>query len=137
MRSSTTFACLFLCLSPAAAQAVPDLYECKFSGTSNAGGWIPPEVLVLHEPGQGDATVNDGIIQHFLKKPLTAEVAADTDKRLSFGWTYIVRSGSETARMYYRLSYFRQSGTASITAQAAGFIGPDTGSGTCKRGKAR
>jgi hypothetical protein len=136
MRSSTAFAFVFVCLSSAAALASPDLYECKFSGTSNAGGWIPPEVVVLHEPGQGDATVIDGIIQHFLKEPLAAEVAADTDKRLSFGWTYLTKSGAQTARMHYRLTFFRQSGKASITAQAAGYIGPDTGSGTCKRGKA-
>lgn len=125
--------CAAVCLGvvPVTAFAA-NLYDCTMRDAGAVGNWIQPEILILHEPDAEDARVTDGIVQTYSgKKDIAARVVTENDKRVTFAWDVMISQSGQNANMGYRLTYLKATGTAMVTAQAAGYIGPFTSQGQC------
>jgi hypothetical protein len=127
-----TAAAVFLSL---AAPAMAETYHCKTNG-GETDTWIAPETLVVHEAGAKDATVNDGIIQHFLKAPVTAKVDTDNAKRTTFSWKVDTRTSTgQLTTMVYRLTIMKADLSASYVAVPQRYSNNFTARGKCERVK--
>lgn len=98
-------------------------YLCRLD-VAKTQQWVPAQVAILHVSGDKTAVVNDPIIVHLLKRPVTAKVVADNAERITFTWE-LPRgrnsAGQETPQFLYRASYFKKTGKVHISATPAGF----------------
>lgn len=117
-----------------AADAQPVRYICQIN-TGGTNGWIAPDVVIVHVPGSKTAVVNDRLIMTVLKKPVTAQVVAGNDRRLTVKWELPAQkdtSGQYVPRFQYRASYYRNTGRMMLWAIPIGYENSFRGFGSCR-----
>jgi len=118
-------------LLPMAAAAKPITMQCLVKGSN--GGWIAEQIFFDYDSARNASRVVDGIILHFDKKPKTAEITENTDKKLVIRWRVNTRVGRQTTKMSYRLAYFKGNGKATVQAHPHGFVNNYTARGRCQQ----
>lgn len=115
------------------ALARPVTYQCRLE-VAQADGWVPDQVVILHEPGAKTALVNDPLIRHFLKEPVEAKVTTDNDKRITFEWKLKMiknRAGQVAPQFIYRATVQKADRSIRIKAIPAGYPNFFEAGGTC------
>ncbi|SFE80704.1 hypothetical protein [Roseivivax sediminis] len=121
---------LLLLAAPAAAT---ETLVCALSQHGN-GNWIPEILFVGYEDGADTAVVSDPVILHFNGRPMTANIAADNARRITFAWKLTASDGRHRISAFiYRATYLKGSGRMTISATPAGFSNRFTGQGTCRK----
>jgi hypothetical protein len=124
-----------LVLSAAVAQSEVTTYDCKFAtGNARDGNWIPTVLVLRHDVAAGTAVVYDPVIKHFVGNPISARLAEQTAQRTMFTWVVDARNTPnerQSARMQYRLNYYRNGRPARMIASPSGYDNEWTGDGTC------
>lgn len=117
----------------AASTATGAGYECKLAPT----GVIPPVIVVNSHAG--GVTVFDGVIKELYGKPITAEVAVDNGKRMTYSWKVKGLKGREThvgsvvtPGLRYRLTRQKATNAASISVKVVGYNNTYRSSGKCR-----
>lgn len=118
-----------LVLVALALPARAELYECRFRGENS---WIPKTVVVETGDEGSQVAVFDPIIKFFRKAPIKATVDTDNDRRTTFTWSLRVKNAGQSATMKYRMTRLKGDASATIHAQALGFVGPFSGFGDCR-----
>ena len=119
------------CIFPALAHGAPVTMQCVVAG--HGSGWIADQIFFEYDSERDAARVVDGIILHFEKKPKVAEISEDTAKKLVLNWRVDTRVSSQSAKMAYRLAYFKQSGKVTISAHPHGYADNFSARGRCQR----
>ncbi len=106
-------------------------YQCSVATSRASGGWVTSEYVFA--PGQGGATVYDGLIKREFGKPVAAEVKEDTDKRMTLLWEMPLynRAGQATI-MRFRAVIFKQNNKVTVQARPAGYKNMFEGRGDCQ-----
>ena len=115
------------------ALARPVTYQCRLE-VSQANGWVPDQVVILHEPGTKTALVNDPIIRHFVKEPVEAKVVTENDKRITFQWKLkmVKNNAQQVAPQFtYRATVMKADKSIRINATPAGYSNFFEAGGTC------
>ncbi len=114
-----------------AVPAMAQEYRCKMAGLDTQTGWIS-EDIVFYIDTSGEIQVNDGIIQHFMKKPVKAKVSENTDARVVFKWNVDTTNNSgQRSRIAYRATFTPESKKLRVNAIPAGYGNTFFGNGTC------
>lgn len=106
--------------------------ECTFPDPTNRH--LHGEKVYVVFDGDDSVWVHEAVIyRNNNKKPVEGQVAADTDKRTTYKWeVFFFFSNSVSARVLYRLSYFKGTGKAHLSAQATGeYVNQSDADGTC------
>jgi hypothetical protein len=116
-----------------AAPALAQNYECSLLETGERSNWIAPDMqLSMSKDGQS-AKVIDGLIQHFVGKPIDAKVVENTDARLVVRWSVdMVNEAVQTTRMAYRATVFKDTNKIRVHARPNGYPNDFEGRGDCK-----
>lgn len=113
--------------SPVMAQQ----YRCQMAGLDTQTGWISQDI-VFYIDKSGEIQVNDGIIQHFVKKPIKATVSENTDARVVFKWNVDTTNNSgQRSRIAYRATFTPESKKLRVNALPGGYTNSFFGNGTC------
>jgi len=135
LKALVLLAVTLLFAAPALAKDVT--YVCTLH-VANSQQWVPSQVAILHKTGNEAGTenvlVNDPLIMHFVKKPVTGKVAANNAQRITFTWELPhIRNagGQQTPRFLYRASYFKKTGKVNIAATPAGYPDNFNATGKC------
>ncbi len=108
-------------------------YECRFEQSrSRGGGWIPEILVITEDSKTGAILAFDPIIKTFVGKPIPARRSAESKVRVTFVWDVEARVKTQSPRMSYTMSYFRNGLPAKMRAQPGGYDNTWTGEGTCK-----
>ena len=116
---------------PALAGAAPITMQCLVSGPDN--GWIDEQIFFEHDAERDAARVVDGVIMYFEKKAKVAEITEDTAKKLVITWRLDTRIGNKSAKMSYRLAYFKKNGKVTVHAHPHGYVNNFTARGRCQQ----
>ncbi len=113
------------------------VYECDFPAKDRrGGGWVSPKVFVVYNAAAGTAQVLDGVIQHFVGKPIAGEMTDETSRRISFVWNVKAKDPqNQPAPMRYTLTYYKDGQPAKMLVEPGGYDNRFSGSGTCKLGQ--
>ena len=135
MKASFKMAAALAALGLAGPSAA-EVWRCKTVVKGADGGFIAPEIIIDHEPGEDTAVVLDRLINNYNgKRPLPAEVVADSKTKISYTWKLKITHVGTSATIKYRLSRQKADGSATVSAQALGFANHYTSTGTCKLAK--
>ena len=118
-------------LLPMAAFAKPLTFECKMGGATD--GWITNPPYFEYDSAKQSVRVVDGVIMHFEKKPKSASISENTDKRLVFNWKVNTRVRGNVSVMRYTFTYLKRKGLGVIQAAPAGFDNRPTARGKCRQ----
>ncbi|WP_413719731.1 hypothetical protein [Silicimonas sp. MF1-12-2] len=134
MKSISILAIMLLfCGSQSYAKQV-DVYRCKLTKTENL---ISEEMIFIHDAQLNEYLVEDGVIHFVEGGPISAEVKSDSTKKLVLMWSVLLPDSSgKTARLSYRLAYFKGNSQVLVSVQAMGYANQYNGRGTCKKSKA-
>lgn len=119
-----------------AQPALAEVHHSKIAVKAADGGFIASDVFIEHKTGESTALVLDPLINNYNgRKPLTAEVVADSKTKISYAWKLKVTHVGTNATVKYRLTRQKADGAATISAQALGYTNHYTSTGTCKIAK--
>ena len=107
----------------APASAAGLLYECDMTNTKNNRGWTSAK-LAFVLPGDGSVKVIDGIIMHFLGKPLAGKILRESKTHVHVKWTLKdIRSDNGTAfsNVDYKAVVTKSSGRIRLNAKPRHF----------------
>lgn len=114
-----------------AAQA--QIYDCLINaGPSQVA--ITPRYIFDYDPAKNRVQVFDGLIKHFVGKPIDGKVADDTASRTTFSWSVQIVTGTgQQARILFHGIYIKADHSAIITASVGGgdYIGNWDARGSC------
>jgi hypothetical protein len=111
------------------------IYDCTFPEGSG-GGWTAGRVVVAHDPGEAEATVNAGVIVHFVGSPIKARVVKESDAQLYLSFELkIVDSAKPYTRMGFKLNILQGGARATFSAQPLSYDNTWRSEGKCKKGK--
>ncbi|MCK0143351.1 hypothetical protein [Aliiroseovarius sp. F20344] len=123
-----------------AAPAFATTYECKLKMSKSGGNWMGPVIRVEYDEKNGNATVIDGVINHYFGQPLKVSKVVDNNKRMTFSYntnkfegTSTARAGKTFANRVYRLTILKPSLKASVHMKPVGYRNTWRDSGTCVR----
>jgi len=110
-------------------------YVCTVSPDGHDTGWISNTIGINIDDNTGKVLVSDGIILNAYKKPISAVVVTNTDKRLTIKWEVSgekdVRNVTYT-RVMYRVTILKARGNKAIVrSRAAGYSDSLGASGKC------
>lgn len=114
----------------------PVVMMCQIVDESGTG-WVPDFLMLTRQvsgPNAGRIEVFDPVLQTLVRRPIQAQIVADSGASRSYAWALAgVRnaSGQRTERLDYRLTVNKSDGRARVTATAQGFDNTMTGSGIC------
>jgi hypothetical protein len=110
------------------------VFECDFaSGTARDGNWVPSKLYILKIQGKEGLVAYDPVIEAFVGDPVPAEVIDQSKARITYGWEYEAEdSASQSFKMIYRFTYFRNGLPAKMSAQPGGYDNSWSGEGRCK-----
>ncbi|SEW21353.1 hypothetical protein SAMN05444851_2180 [Aliiroseovarius sediminilitoris] len=120
-----------------AAPGFAKTYDCKVdeAGSGDNKG-IPPHIIVTDDNGK--ISVIDGLIQNTIGKPIAAQVETENAKRITYTWTLeqikgdvSQRSASQIARLVFRLTYQKATGTAIASMKPVGYRNTFRAKGKC------
>jgi hypothetical protein len=116
----------------AAAMAQKVTYICSLT-VSAANGWVPEQVVILHDTGTGAVLVNDPMIFAYAGKPVEGEVVDESAKKIAFAWTvgFVTNRSAQTAKFRYRAAIIKEKMTVTITASPLGYRNNFVARGTC------
>ncbi|MBT0957194.1 hypothetical protein IV417_07345 [Alphaproteobacteria bacterium KMM 3653] len=131
--TACAIAALSTILHAAPALAAPDVYVCTLQAKDNA--WVAENIVISHDAAAGRVRINDPLIQSINGRAVDGEVRQNTNRRLTLGWDLRdVEVGSQrVARFAYRLTLYRGTGKAVVTAKPLGFSNTFLGRGTCAK----
>lgn len=112
--------------------AEPLAWDCSI-GYRKVNGWITTRYLVNYDPAKSEASVVDGVIQHFKKGFIPAEVKKDDGEVLSLGWIVRVSGNSGSGTIRYGASINQKSGAVTMSSIPLGYDNGESGRGTCAR----
>jgi hypothetical protein len=122
------FAGMMLAALPATAQS----YSCKMSGFDAKSGWISEVINFNIDKASGEIIVNDGIIQYFMKKQLTAKVSELGDTRAVFKWSVDTHNDAgQRSRIAYRATFTPETKKLRVNALPGGYSNSFFGNGDC------
>jgi hypothetical protein len=113
-----------------AVQAETLFYSCT-TRQSN-GDWIPKELYIAIE--DGEAVVNDPVINAIFGKPIPAQIETDNAKRITLRWKLSGTkdsSGQYAANFQYSATILKANNKLSMTAVPVGYSNNFNGFGTC------
>jgi hypothetical protein len=115
------------------ALAAPVTYVCKLD-RGKSGTFLPPQIVLLHDPATGAVVVNDEVIVVFNGQPLAGVVKTDNAKRITFGWdvTQTADSGGRRVqKMQYRATVQKADRRLSVSVKPLGFSNSFESRGAC------
>lgn len=131
MKAFSTMAAIaaaFVLAGPAAAE----VWHCKTVVKGADDGFIAPDIIIDHVPGEDTAVVLDGLINNYNgKQPLPAEIVAENAQKVTYAWKLKLHVTGTSATVRYRLTRQKASGAVTISAQALGFANHYTSTGKC------
>ena len=132
----TAFLATPLFAQPAPGGSRPVVMMCQMVDDSGTG-WVPDFLMLTRQisgPNAGRIEVFDPVLQTLVRRPIQAQITADSRASRSYGWALAgVRNatGQRTERLDYRLTVSKVDGRAQVTAVAQGYDNTMTGSGIC------
>lgn len=134
MNRNSLLALPLLAAALPASAAPGDLYDCRFKPGHR--DLIAEQVMLFIEDGSGDARVYDGIIHNAIGGWQDAELVEKTANKIAVKWTVLVTSGSQTARLSFRMANFLKNDKATISVRAMGYTNQDNARGACTKRRA-
>lgn len=121
---------VFLATSVFAANVT---YLCNLK-VPYANGWVPEQIVIVHNTANGEVVVNDPIIHHYFGAPVKGKVQTDNDKRITFRWDLKgIRNslGQYAPTFVYRASILKASKKVWVTAEPIAYSDNFSAGGTC------
>lgn len=118
---------------PEAGMAMQTTYICHLN-VPRSEGWIPDQMVIVHDVQTGQVVIADPISNHFTGQPVAGRVARENDKRISFVWTLKgIRNsiGQTTVNFDYRASIGKSDGVITVSAEPSGYSNEFSARGTC------
>jgi hypothetical protein len=115
-------------------QAEKVVFDCDFaSGTARDGNWVPSKLYIMKIIGKEGLVAYDPVIEAFVGNPVPAEMIDQSKARITYGWEYEAEdSASQSFKMIYRFTYFRNGLPAKMSAQPGGYDNSWSEEGRCK-----
>ncbi len=110
--------------------------HCKVKPSASQGGWISPEFVFQFDAAANEATVIDGLIDYYFKKPIEAKLTHKDGVKETLSWN--VQTGDHTGqltKLIFRASYFYKDDSFTVSAIPGGYDNSFSGRGTCELGK--
>jgi hypothetical protein len=120
-------------LSSTPALAAPTIYNCALD-VAQTQGWVASQIVIAHDVAAGTVVVNDGIIDHFVGKPVAGKVSVENAKRITFNWELpqVKNSANQVApRFVYRATFIKATGLVSVVAKPLNYGNDFSARGTC------
>lgn len=134
--AAASLAAVYASVSVAAPkiQAEKVVFDCDFAaGTARDGNWVPKKLYILKMPGKEGLVAYDPVIETFVGNPVPVALIDRSEARITYGWDYVAKdSRSQSFRMIFRFTYFRNGLPAKMSAQPGGFDNSWSGEGRCK-----
>lgn len=119
----------------AGGTARAETFICQVKSDGRDTGWIAKTIAINVDDKTGTVLVNDSVILHFNKKPVTGRLSYSSEKRLTVTWE-VRGTKSDTsqnaARFIYRATILRPSNKVIVSARPSGYDNSFGGRGRCK-----
>ncbi len=118
-----------------AAPVAAKTYICRL--TENGKTNFIPQIVRVDQNGSG-VTVIDPLIDYFKGAPISARIAVNNNRRITFSWRltnveiHRYTGGSTRNMISYRLTIQKGSNAATIFAVLGGFDNKPSGQGACE-----
>lgn len=123
-------AAILIAPSPVAAKELFDVYECSFKVSSHQ--FLSERVTLFVSKETDTLLVIDGFVHFTHGEPIPAELESETSKKIAVRWSVQYPDGhGNTARLSFRLSYFKGNKTANLSGKAMGYANQDNARGGC------
>lgn len=136
MKVKVIIAAAIACLATPAL-AVSENITCLFKRGS-AYGFAAPEVRILHEDGQIQAMVYDGIIAGTVKKPIPATVSTFKNGSVQYSWSLdrLTTNDKYSFPVNYDLRVNSRTGRGTMMVRVPSYSADFSARGKCTRAPA-
>ncbi|MGJ8627640.1 MAG: hypothetical protein ACSHXB_11840 [Sulfitobacter sp.] len=131
---SRTLHAVALVLLSSPALASPTVYDCNITEKHRKLNWITDKMAFVIG-GNGQVKVFDGVISHYEKKPMVANVVRLNEKSVKVRWKIrgtLSKTNQRTTSMNYEATINRKTNRVAVFAKPANFPNRFRGKGTCK-----
>jgi hypothetical protein len=127
-------AAIVLAFALLGSSASATVLHCKVKVGASQDNWISEELYFDFDAAANKATVLDGIVHYYFKKPIAAKLTHKEGVKEAFSWK--IQSTSTTGQqvnMLYRAAYFYADDSVTLSATAPGYSNAYNTRGTCKK----
>ncbi len=107
--------------------------HCKVTAGASQGNWISEEFYFDFDVAGNSATVIDGIVNYYYKKPIAARLTHKDGVKEVFSWNIKTKSTvGDQVNMLYRAAYFHADKSFTVHATPQGYANTFNARGTCE-----